>query len=60
MAGDVKVCVHCREANPADARECRNCGRYFIQRPGAQRSGDAPGLEALKQPAVICAVAMRS
>lgn len=58
MAGDVKVCVHCREVNPADARECRNCGRYFIHRPGAQRADDAPGLEALKQPAVLCALVL--
>ena len=56
MASPSKVCVHCREVNPADARECRNCGRYFIQRPGAGGGGDAPGLEALKQPAVICAL----
>jgi hypothetical protein len=56
MASDSKVCVHCREVNPADARECRNCGRFFIQRPGAERNSDAPGPEALKQPAVLCAL----
>lgn len=56
MASEGKVCVHCREVNPADARECRGCGRYFIQRPGAERAGDPPGLEALKQPAVLCAL----
>jgi hypothetical protein len=56
MASEGKVCVHCREVNPAEARECRNCGRFFIRRPGAGRAGDAPGAEALKQPAVICAL----
>ena len=58
MAGDSKMCVHCRELNPADARECRNCGRYFIHRPGAVRVEDTPGLEALKQPAVLCALVL--
>jgi ribosomal protein L40E len=56
MASEGKVCVHCREVNPLDARECRNCGRYFIQRPGADRAGGAPGSEGLKQPAVLCAL----
>jgi hypothetical protein len=56
MTSEGKVCVHCREVNPADARECRNCGRFFIQPPGARRGGDALGAEALKQPAVICAL----
>ncbi len=58
MASDGKVCVHCRELNPIDARECRNCGRYFIHRPGAARVDDSPGLEALKQPAVLCALVL--
>jgi hypothetical protein len=58
MASEGKICVHCREVNPADARECRSCGRYFIHRPGGERSGDAPGLEALKQPAVLCALVL--
>jgi ribosomal protein L40E len=58
MANDGKVCVHCREVNPVDARECRNCGRYFIHRPGAQRADDSPGLEALKQPEVLCALVL--
>jgi len=58
MTSPSKVCVHCREVNPADARECRNCGRYFIQRPGAAPGGEAPGLEALKQPAVLCALVL--
>lgn len=52
MANGSKACGHCREANPADARECRSCGRYFIQRPG----GDAGTGEALKRPAVLCAM----
>ncbi len=56
MTGDSKVCVHCREVNPVDARECRNCGRFFIHRPGADRNRDGPGIEALKQPAVLCAL----
>ena len=56
MASETKVCVHCREVNPADARECRGCGRYFIHRPGASQADDAPGIEGLKQPAVICAM----
>ena len=58
MASDGKVCVHCREVNPVDARECRNCGRYFIHRPGAARAADPPGLEALKQPEVLCALVL--
>ena len=58
MASDGKVCVHCREVNPVDARECRNCGRYFIRRPGAERVDDTPGLEALKQPEVLCALVL--
>jgi len=58
MASEGKVCVHCREVNPADARECRNCGRYFIHRPGAERATESPGLEALKQPAVLCALVL--
>ena len=58
MASEGKVCVHCREVNPADARECRNCGRYFIHRPGVVPAGDAPGIEGLKQPAVICAMVL--
>jgi len=58
MASNGKVCVHCREVNPIDARECRNCGRYFIHRPGAQRADEPPGLEALKQPAVLCALVL--
>ncbi len=56
MASEGKVCVHCREVNPLDARECRGCGRYFIHRPGGERTGETPGLEAMKQPAVICAL----
>jgi hypothetical protein len=58
MASDGKVCVHCREVNPVDARECRNCGRFFIQRPGAGRVDESPGLEALKQPEVLCALVL--
>jgi len=58
MASNGKVCVHCREVNPVDARECRNCGRYFIQRPGSGRDDDSPGLEALKQPEVLCALVL--
>ena len=58
MANDGKVCVHCREVNPVDARECRNCGRYFIHRPGAAQADDSPGLEALKQPEVLCALVL--
>ena len=58
LASDGKVCVHCREVNPVDARECRNCGRYFIHRPGAGRVDDSPGLEALKQPEVLCALVL--
>lgn len=58
MASDGKVCVHCREVNPVDARECRNCGRFFIHPPGSERGGDPPGLEALKQPAVLCALVL--
>ncbi|HOW45338.1 MAG TPA: hypothetical protein PK919_09220 [Candidatus Aminicenantes bacterium] len=53
MANDGKVCGHCREVNPPDARECRRCGRYFIQ---STRNGDADAAEALKRPAVICAM----
>ncbi len=56
MASDGKVCVYCREVNPVEARECRNCGRYFIRRPGAERIDESPGLEALKKPEVICAL----
>jgi ribosomal protein L40E len=58
MANEGKVCVHCREVNPVDARECRNCGRYFIHRPGAERAAEPPGLEALKQPATLCALVL--
>jgi hypothetical protein len=58
MASDSKVCVHCREVNPVDARECRNCGRYFIHHPGTGRADDSPGLEALKQPEVLCALVL--
>jgi ribosomal protein L40E len=58
MASGGKVCAHCREVNPVDARECRNCGRYFIHRPGAQQADDPPGLEALKQPEVLCALVL--
>jgi hypothetical protein len=56
MASASKVCAHCREVNPEDARECRNCGRYFIQRAGGSGASASPGWEALKQPAVICAL----
>ncbi len=58
MAMDGKVCVHCREVNPVDARECRNCGRFFIHRPGAARVDDSTALETLKQPEVLCALAL--
>ena len=58
MASDGKVCVYCREVNPVDARECRNCGRYFIRRPGAERVSDSPGVEVLKQPEVLCALVL--
>jgi hypothetical protein len=54
MANEGRVCSHCREVNPADARECRSCGRYFIQLTGGAGGGDAA--EALKRPAVICAM----
>lgn len=53
MANEVKVCSHCREDNPAAARECRNCGRYFIQHAGG---GSDAAAEGLKRPAVICAM----
>ncbi len=53
MANEGKVCGHCREVNPADARECRRCSRYFIQHAGG--GGDA-ATEGLKRPAVICAM----
>jgi hypothetical protein len=56
MASEGKVCVHCREVNPIDARECRACGRYFIQRSGAAPAIAAPGFEALKRPDVLCAL----
>jgi ribosomal protein L40E len=58
MAIDGKVCVYCREVNPVEARECRSCGRIFIRRPGTERAGDSPGLEALKQPEVLCALVL--
>jgi hypothetical protein len=58
MASEGKACVHCREVNPVDARECRNCGRYFIHRPGAAPGTEPPGLEALRQPAVLCALVL--
>lgn len=58
MASEGKVCVHCREVNPVDARECRNCGRYFIHRPGAEPAAAPPGLEALQQPATLCALVL--
>lgn len=47
-----KVCQSCKEVNPADARECRSCGRYFIAAAG--RPAAASPAEAITQPAVIC------
>jgi hypothetical protein len=58
MASEGKVCVHCREVNPVDARECRQCGRYFIHRPGADPVAESPGLEALRQPSVLCSLVL--
>ncbi|MCU0236254.1 MAG: hypothetical protein MUC72_04115 [Acidobacteria bacterium] len=58
MAMDGKVCIHCREVNPVDARECRNCGRFFIHRPGAAQGDDSATLEALKRPEVLCALVL--
>ncbi len=55
---DGKVCPHCREVNPADARECRGCGRYFIRLPGGEPPPRAPGVDAFREPAVISALVL--
>jgi hypothetical protein len=53
MNAQTKVCQSCKEINPADARECRNCGRYFIAATG--KSPAFSPADAIRQPAVICA-----
>jgi hypothetical protein len=56
MSPQTKICQSCGEVNPAEARECRSCGRYFIVAAG-KPTASSPA-EAIMQPAVIFAVVL--
>ena len=56
MSLQSKVCQFCKEVNPADARECRSCGRYFIAAAG--RPTEVIPADVIKQPSVISAAVL--
>jgi len=56
MSPQTKVCQSCKEVNPSDARECRNCGRFFIAAAG--RAPDFSPADAFRHPAFISAAVL--
>lgn len=56
MSPQTKICQSCKEVNPADARECRSCGRFFIAAPA--RAPDFAPADAFRHPAFIAAAVL--
>lgn len=56
MSPQTKICQSCKEVNPVDARECRNCGRFFIAAPS--RTPDFAPADAFRHPAFIAAAVL--